>query len=177
MKRGAFLLALSLCLSAVPEIIRAGDDGYRWLERMGAAMNQMNYQGTFVYMQGDNVESMRITHVVDSQGVHERMVSVSGSPDEVVRDADGVRWISGENRTVMADTSARQGFFPQLPLGDSLRESESYELKLGGSKRIAGHNGSRLSITVSCCDLNRVTHCCAAICCNRAGDLTGSRVK
>ena len=54
-----------------------------WLERMSTAMSQMDYQGTFVYVQGDDVVTMRITHVADDEGVRERLVSMSGAAREV----------------------------------------------------------------------------------------------
>jgi sigma-E factor negative regulatory protein RseB len=146
MNRGAFLWALIVLLSAVPGAAFAGGDVYQKLERMGAAMSHMTYQGTFVYVSGDNVESMRVTHVVDEHGIRERIISVSGSQGELVRDSDGVRWTSGAEGTVMADTASNRGFFPDLPLGDALRESDAYELKMGGKLKIAGHVGQKLSI-------------------------------
>ena len=33
------------------------------------AMQAMSYQGTFVNVRGDEVETMRITHLVDENGV------------------------------------------------------------------------------------------------------------
>ena len=57
---------------------RAGELAVDWLDRMSVAMNQMSYQGTFVYQQEDRMETMRITHVSDENGVRERLVSLSG---------------------------------------------------------------------------------------------------
>ena len=146
MSRVAFFLVLTLLLSAGPGASFAGGDVYQRLERMGAAMSHMTYQGTFVYVSGETVESMRVTHIVDEHGIRERMVSVSGSQGELVRDSDGVRWTSGEEGTVMADTASNRGFFPDLPLGDALRESEAYKLEIGGKLKIAGLVGQKLSI-------------------------------
>jgi len=146
MKARAILIASIWCLITAPTIVSADDDVYQWLERMAAAMSQMNYQGTFVYMRGDNVESMRITHVVDDQGLHERLVSVSGTPREVIRDAKGVRWISGEDHTVLANSAASRTFFPELPLGDPAQAAQSYDFQLGNNQRIAGHAARRVNI-------------------------------
>ncbi len=146
MKACLLSMALSSYLIAVPVVSRADDEVYQWLERMGAAMSQMNYQGTFVYVRDDNVESMRITHVVDTQGLHERLVSVSGTPREIIRDARGVRWTSGEDRTVLANFTANRTFFPELPLEDSRHAALSYKFQLANEYRIAGHSGRRLDI-------------------------------
>jgi sigma-E factor negative regulatory protein RseB len=139
-------IVCSFLILSAPLACRAEDDVFQWLERMSAAMNQMNYQGTFVYVRDNTVESMRITHVVDGQGLHERLVSVSGTPREIVRDADGVRWTSGEEGTVLADAEASRTLFPELPLGDLRQISTSYELRLGDDYRVAGHSGKRLDI-------------------------------
>jgi len=146
MKVRAILIAISWYLIASPAAALADDEVFPWLERMAAAMSQMNYQGTFVYMRDNNVESMRITHVIDDQGLHERLVSVSGTPREVVRDAKGVRWISGEDHTVLANSAANRTFFPELPLGDPAQASKSYYFNFGGNERIAGHSARRVNI-------------------------------
>jgi sigma-E factor negative regulatory protein RseB len=137
---------LGFSLAVLPAIAFSADDVLQWLERMSAAMSQMNYQGTFVYVQGDEVETVRITHVVDANGSRERLVSVSGAPREVVRDAEGVRWISGDEGTVLANSASNRTFFPELPLGNPEQASESYRFELEDSQRIAGHSGQRLEI-------------------------------
>ncbi|MGD8580598.1 MAG: sigma-E factor regulatory protein RseB domain-containing protein, partial [Lysobacterales bacterium] len=82
--RSATALLVALCLGWTG-VCRAehSDDPHDWLERMSAAMSQMSYQGTFVYVQGNEVETMRITHVSDEHGIRERLVSMSGAPREV----------------------------------------------------------------------------------------------
>lgn len=132
---GAFWLLLSL-----PAIAGQGNDPQSWLDRMTAAMSQMTYQGTFVYVQGDELQTMRITHVSDENGVRERLVSLSGSKSEVIRDADGVLWIPGDGRSVLSDSAYRRSYFPEMPLQDGSPALESYTVELGGDALIAGHN-------------------------------------
>ena len=79
------ILVAVLLGSSGSALAAGGDEPREWLERMSAAMSQMSYQGTFVYVQGDNVETMRITHVSDQDGVRERLVSVTGAPREVLQ--------------------------------------------------------------------------------------------
>lgn len=146
MKACLLAIAFSCYLISVAVVARADDEVFQWLERMGAAMSQMDYQGTFVYVRDDNVESMRITHVVDAQGLHERLVSVSGTPREIIRDAQGVRWTSGEDRTVLANFGATRSLFPELPMEDSQHAALSYQFHLADEYRIAGHSGRRVDI-------------------------------
>lgn len=117
-----------------------------WLERMGTAMSQMNYQGTFVYVQDDEVVTMRITHIADEAGVRERLVAMSGAPREVLRDSNGVRWVLGDDHSVLRDEAFKQSFFPQLPLDPQDQAAHSYRLKLGGTGRIAGQPVRRLDV-------------------------------
>ena len=137
----------SLLLLLAPLGLLAGDDDpLRWLDRMTAAMSQMSYQGTFVYIQGENVETMRITHVVDERGTRERLVSISGKPREIVRDSGGIRWRSDESESIMADPAISRPFFPELPLDDARMAARSYAFTLTGTERVAGHSARLLTI-------------------------------
>ncbi len=146
MKGRFFAMAVAFCLNAITVSAWCDDDVFQWLDRMSAAMNQMHYQGTFVYVQGDKVETVRITHMVDEKGSHERLMSVSGTPREVVSDAEGVRWISGEDRTVMADSTVSRSFFPELPMGGIAEAAVSYQFTLEDEQRIANHSARRIDI-------------------------------
>ncbi len=139
-------LAILVLATASPAVADSNGDAAHWLERMSAAMSQMTYQGTFIYVQGDEVETMRITHVSDEKGVREHLVSLSGLRREILRDSDGVRWVQGEDLQVMEDTSFGRSFFPEMPLGQSDQTSASYRLELGPSERIASHSGRKLKI-------------------------------
>jgi sigma-E factor negative regulatory protein RseB len=126
--------------------VNAGDDPQRWLERMGAAMSQMNYQGTFIYIAGDRMETMRITHVSDEHGSRERLSSVSGPRREVVRDQSGVKWISGDDEAVVTDPVVNWPMFLDQSLRGLSAQSGYYQLKLRDKKRIAERTGQRLDI-------------------------------
>ncbi|MCH5375666.1 MAG: MucB/RseB C-terminal domain-containing protein [Planctomycetes bacterium] len=145
--RSAAALLVAWCLGWTGATLAGtNDDPHDWLERMSAAMSQMSYQGTFVYVQGNEVETMRITHVSDEHGVRERLVSMSGAPREVLRDRNGVRWVLGDDRSVLEDPSFGRSFFPELPLDQQQDASASYVFKMGGSERIADHTARNLRV-------------------------------
>src|SRR5256885_6007305 len=50
----------------------------QWLQRIYAATEKLSYSGTFVYQQGQQVETSRITHVVDASGPRERLKRWTG---------------------------------------------------------------------------------------------------
>lgn len=144
--RAASLLAVLTWLFSSAAAAGPEDDPRQWLERMSGAMNQMSYQGTFVLVQGDSVETMRITHVTGDQGVRERLVSVSGPPREIVRDDSGVRWVLGDDLSVLEDNAFSRSFFPQLPLDRSDSRDLPYTLKFGQDARIAGHSARNIKV-------------------------------
>lgn len=45
-----------------------------WLDRMNVALRTLNYEGTFVYIHGDHLETMQITHRADAKGGIERQI-------------------------------------------------------------------------------------------------------
>jgi len=139
-------VAAAWLLSAGSVLADPGNDPYQWLDRMSAAMSQMDYQGTFVYLQGDEVVTMRITHVADDAGVRERLVSMSGAPREFLRDSNGVRWVLGDDHSVLADPAFKRTFFPQLPIDHRDQTERCYELEFGGTERIAGQKVRGVSV-------------------------------
>jgi sigma-E factor negative regulatory protein RseB len=143
--RGAVLFLL---LGGCSALAVAGDpeQAREWLQRMSQAMQTMSYQGTFVYAHGTTMETMRITHVADENGVRERLYSVTGPKREVVRDNEGVRCVLEDAASVVEDQVVENTFFPELPLSVIEGDESGYRLETGGSARIAGHTAHRISI-------------------------------
>jgi sigma-E factor negative regulatory protein RseB len=140
-------LLLLIAISAGGTVV-AGDSGEarEWLKRMTAAMSELSYQGTFVYVRGGEVETMRITHVTDESGVRERLYSISGPRSEVIRDRKGVRFVLQDSGSVVEDSVVANSYFTEFPLSAIGNNSEGYRLELRGKARIAGQTARRVSI-------------------------------
>lgn len=138
------LISISISSSALG---KEPGQAREWLERMTAAMSQMSYQGTFVYVRGGVVETMRITHVTDETGVRERLYSTSGPHREVIRDRKGVRCVLQDSASVVEDQVVASSYFPELPLSVIDGDSSGYRLGSGGEARIAGHKARRVTIS------------------------------
>ena len=136
-------------LIAISGAVAAGDSGEarELLEKMTTAMSQMSYQGTFVYVRDDGVETMRITHLTDETGVRERLYSVSGPHREVIRDRKGVRCVLQDSASVVEDQVVSNSYFPELPLAIIDGDNSGYKLETGGEARIAGHKARRVTIS------------------------------
>jgi sigma-E factor negative regulatory protein RseB len=137
----AFATVVSVSASA-----GGAEDARAWLERMAAAMNHLSYQGTFVYVRSGQLETMRITHVVDDKGIRERLYSVTGPQREIIRDSEGVRCVLGDDRSVMEDPLVSGAIFPEFPIEDMAGEGQAYHFEVGDTARIAGHMGRRVTI-------------------------------
>lgn len=138
--------AALLLLASFTPAGHAGDDPQAWLQRMGAAMSQMTYQGTFIYITDQRMETMRITHIMDENGSRERLASVSGPHREVVRDHSGVKWISGDDGQVLSDPVVNWPMFLDQSVRGLQAQSAHYQLELRDRKRIAERTAQRLDI-------------------------------
>ena len=109
------------------------------LKTMHSAGRQLNYQGTFVYVNSGKMESMRIYHRVDEKGDHDRMVHLNGSTREVIRDGDKVTCILSDKKSVHVSKldSGAQHILSALPSNFS-EFTQYYTFALAGQDRVAG---------------------------------------
>lgn len=133
-----------LLLAAGP--LGAREEAQQWLEDMSAALRTLDYDGTFVYLHDGKLEAMRIIHLADGGVEKERLVSLTGSPREVLRDNKAVTCIMPDSKSVMVGQSRQPQRFHEVPGDlDSLREH--YHLEVLGDDRVAGHMARVVAIT------------------------------
>src|SRR5215467_12582564 len=92
-----FLLPVSAALA------QTDPSALHWLQKIYAASEKLSYTGTFVYQQGQRVETSRIVHVADSSGPRERLETLDGVPREIVRTGDEVVCYLPASMTVKVD--------------------------------------------------------------------------
>ena len=124
----------------------AGDSAQQWLDRMSNALQSLNYDGTFVYLHDDKLEAMRIVHQTGAGGEKERLVSLTGSAREVLRDDKVVTCIMPDNKSVMVGESRPRQPFPVGPR-DLESLSQYYHLQDAGDDRIAGEMARVITVT------------------------------
>ena len=136
----------SLLLLSFATTASAADNAIQWLERMSQAVHNLNYVGTFVYMQEGQLESMRLVHAMDSGGERERLVSLSGPSREVIRQHGQVTCYLPQKEALVAD-------HPEVPPGFPLnlpthwaQLNNVYDFKLQGQSRIAGQQAQQVAI-------------------------------
>ncbi len=136
-----FLMAAVLLGLSVSAWAEGGEsEALAWLQRMVEAAESQNYDGTFVYHSGSQMESMRIIHRADANGERERLVSLSGVAREVLRNGSEVICILPDNQSIIIGAShPRARSFPRIS-GETKVFQQSYRLGLSDGKRVAGRN-------------------------------------
>ena len=112
----------------------------QWLQRIYSATQKLSYTGTFVYQQGQQVETSRITHIVDASGAHERLETLDGVPREIIRTPKEMVCYLPATMTVKIDRHPDKRSFPAI-LPDQQKDlSASYNIRKGEIERIAGYD-------------------------------------
>ncbi len=107
------------------------------MRQMSAANHELNYEGFFVYRRQGNMDTMRIIHKVDENGIQERIISLTGYAREVIRDKDSVTCFLPDDGSVMVKKSNSRHFqITRLPehIG---KVSEYYTFAIAGQDRVA----------------------------------------
>jgi len=145
--RRSFLISfflLTTSLSANAEQITS-DTVREWLGRVTAAGKELNYQGTFIYRHGNEMEAIRIIHKADEKGEHERMISLTGSAREIIRNNEFVTCISPENKSVVVDNKTPGTRLPSFPK-ELAKLDAFYDFRFEGYERVASRQARRVLI-------------------------------
>lgn len=119
-----------------------------WLNKMNTALHTLNYEGNFVYIHNNRIETMRIIHRADSHGGMERLVSLTGPEREVIRDHKEVKSIVPENHSVLIERRYAYAHIP-APIPQVIYEDKLktyYKFKYLGDDRVAGNVCKIISI-------------------------------
>jgi sigma-E factor negative regulatory protein RseB len=129
------LLALAVLVGAAQAQVTP--EALALLRRIHDATQKLSYTGTFVYQQGDQTETSRITRIADAKGGIEKLESLDGAPREVVRTRDTVRCYFPNRQLLKVDRRTARTFPAVLP--DEVNElARYYEIQRGARARVAG---------------------------------------
>lgn len=152
--RAATLLSLCLCTGLSfaqkpsgpviesPLALSAANSDYTeisgWLDRMAAAVQRLNYVGTFIYGHGSQLDAMRVVHAMTAEGEYEKLVSLTGDGREIHRDGKGVICYLPAEKSVLVDNAAAKSPFKVALRWDVERLSEVYRFENAGTSLVAG---------------------------------------
>lgn len=141
----ALVLSLTTVFWSQP-LIASNMDAMHLLQDMVQAMQNLSYQGRFVYRHDDVMESMLITHINDEQGERDSLLSLNGEAREVFRDENKQTCVWPNSEKIVIDERQSQRFSPLWIPDDIKRLSKFYEFKIIGNDRIAGHESTHLQV-------------------------------
>lgn len=131
-----YLFLSFILLSGVAQV--SANPAMEWIEKMADSMRNLSYQGNFVYLHENQLESMSILHIKDKYGERERLLSLNGEAREVIRDNKNLTCIWPDSRKVVVDSSRQKTFSPLFIPGNIAKISKYYDMSLADGGRVAG---------------------------------------
>jgi sigma-E factor negative regulatory protein RseB len=138
--------SVGVSLACVISIAQA-QDARLWLDRMNAALEQLDYVGTFVHVHGDSVETLHITHRNRGGIVSERIVSNDGVGREIIREGEQVRCVLPDRRVVLLEERRDANPLFSTAPNYSQKLEESYRFKTYNTDRVATRETQIIVIT------------------------------
>jgi len=121
---------------------RADDEAKAALARMLEASESLNYEGTFVYIQGHHLEAMAISHRArdpEQEVGWQHLSALNGTPREIIVTEKDVVCLLPEKRITCQGVSQRRSPFP-ISLPNDLDQLEDYyHFEILGTDRTADH--------------------------------------
>ncbi|RMG59150.1 MAG: transcriptional regulator [Gammaproteobacteria bacterium] len=137
-------LAALLLLLILPLVALADSAGHEtgapeaWLERMREAVVNLNYEGTFVYQKGDDLETMHIIHGRIKGRPMSRVTALSGERRQVLRSGEALTCIWPDKRKMLREPVRDKDELPLPVPAEPGRLLPHYRFEDGGMNRVAG---------------------------------------
>ena len=139
-----FLVVFSsfIAFSTQAEPVLSGDnrDAQGLLRTIQSAAQKLNYSGTFIYQQGSQVRTSRITHLVEGKNELEKLEVLDGQPREYIRSNDEIICYVPDTKTLLVEKRVTQDVFPAIIAANADTLSEHYTIRKGDTGRIAGYD-------------------------------------
>lgn len=138
LRLGVVLVMATLAVPALAESKASVSEVRSWLDRMARAVETLNYRGTLVHWRDGQVDSLRIIHRADENGVRERIYSLDGEPREILRDGERVRCLLSGDQPLVVQSQLTARLMPNLPAGRLSDTESAYRMSMAGGERVAG---------------------------------------
>ncbi|HEX6997081.1 MAG TPA: MucB/RseB C-terminal domain-containing protein [Gammaproteobacteria bacterium] len=136
----------SLLLLVLAAAEASAQDARDWLDRMIRAVEELNYQGTFVHVHDGTTETLQIIHRNEGGRVAERILALDGAMREIIRREDEVQCILPDHRVVLLEQRKELN-----PLASALPSynadlEPNYEIALQSTARVAKRRAQVVAI-------------------------------
>ncbi|HXS79181.1 MAG TPA: MucB/RseB C-terminal domain-containing protein [Gammaproteobacteria bacterium] len=136
----------SLFVFALLSSQASAQQAHEWLERMNRAVEELNYQGTFVHVLDGTPETLHIVHRNADGQSGERILSLDGASREIVRQGARVQGIFPDRRLVLFETRRDVSPLATALPSDTAELTPHYSIELGGIERVANRAVQALEI-------------------------------
>lgn len=140
-----FVVAISILLTFPASAENADSlsdktDAQSWLRKIQSAAQKLNYSGTFVYQQANQMRTSRITHLLDGRNEVEKLEILDGKPREYIRNNEEVICYVPDAKTLFVEKRVTHDIFPAILANNAAELTEHYNVRKQESGRIAGHD-------------------------------------
>jgi sigma-E factor negative regulatory protein RseB len=125
----------------------AGEAARLWLDRMNAAIEQLDYVGTFVHLHDGKAETMRVAHRYEHGRVTEKIVSLDGVGREIIRRDENVRCILPDRQVVLFEEGGNSSPLISALPSYSRKLEAHYRLKMFSTDRVADRETQVIAIS------------------------------
>jgi sigma-E factor negative regulatory protein RseB len=140
------LLMLGSLLTAHHGAAAPADTPSDWLDRMAAAVETTNCEGTVLRMRNGTFEALKVVHIVTDGVIRERVVVQEGNGLEIIRNGNEVQCILPDKQSVLVEEwNDKQALFSSLPSSD-IRFGSEYDVSIVRTERVAGRKSVLLAI-------------------------------
>ncbi|MCG5512641.1 MucB/RseB C-terminal domain-containing protein [Ectothiorhodospira shaposhnikovii] len=150
MLRRLHLMCVVVALLATATAAASEQAAHALLQKMARAVDELNYEGVFVFAHDQRMETLQIIHARDERGSRERLVALTGSPREIIKDEDSIICVRPDDldpALCLDPGKSLLGLPGVLPLRQGLDGlGENYRLRLGEQQRVAGLSCQEVSI-------------------------------
>jgi sigma-E factor negative regulatory protein RseB len=115
-------------------------DAQTWLTKIQSAAQRLNYSGTFVYQQGSQFRTSKITHILEGKNEVEKLEVLDGQQREYIRNNEQITCYVPETKTLLVEKRLTHDVFPAILPANSSALPEYYHVKKGETGRIAGYD-------------------------------------
>ena len=116
----------------------------QWLTRIHQAASTANYHGTLVFSGAGTLSSSRVWHYCVGEQTYERVESLDGRQQHIVRHNDAVHTLWPQSRVAVIEKRETLAAWSTTPQSVEPQALEQYELRREGSARIAGREAAVL---------------------------------
>lgn len=138
---GLILTLLVFNTSALAQVLDTNqqqNEIAEWLERMKQPKGDLSFRGTIVSLRQGRVDTLRIIHRTDREGVRERIYALDGPPREIVRSGGQVQCLLSNSPPLVVNNETRLNAVSAVASLAALKHQTSYRFLFKGDDRVAG---------------------------------------